>query len=1232
MANVINRFAKTNVLNEESVAKFVDYMSNVFADSEYADKIANVKKKLGTAKKNVVTKLGNAQNLIPALQKMLSISPTLIPESQFEAYQGLVDMLGERKAVLELQDINDVTRTTNDILDAINEQESLADELAERFDSYENKATDENGKLEFGETIKNMIADGTITEADADVMRKYKSSIVEAVTNEGMTEQEIADEKEVLIQSLNETNVDTERLPTRDEVKSARNLTKLLRQVNLQILTNAQLKTLSKIIDNINNGYLPHSAQLMTERLNSVINSEVLESAIENAKPLKLSAAYAKIKSLFMKNGKQFNEMLRRGPSYFIDEMFGNFKSKNIFKSLFEKAAQAESAFQSESHRISKILAKAQDKVAASFKNNPNKVLMSHFKMMTYLIQREYYFNPGNKQVNQAADYIRETIKKTKKGETKYGDREIEMLQDILNNYTDNEGNIDRAKLLESFNKAEINALNTIREVNDGLTETAMHTAAVIRGEKLNPLNNYVHLSVMPDYNPDADISSVASVVNYNNSLNPSTKAKTLIERTGTVKPLDFDVFSSVQNGARQTLMDYHLTEPIRTARKTLNETEKRLEENPSTTKQQWNIFNAIKNSFEETTSNLLMNSSLSSTIADEVVNEISKQGYRAILGSVPRFISELSSNIGFAVANPKAFINGLKYTNFTMTGNGVDVMNNVGSKQTNRLFHGDTLSGRVVDTSLLSQATGVKGGLAKNPIANALHIIHNNSTKKVKNVIELIADALISTPDKVLNRPMWFGTFANEFKKITGEDVDFDKIAANDDAYMQEFENVIEKAKDVADEMSVYSGASDNAYMGILKGANRPNQTVLKRVFNNFNNFMTRFAIYEYSAARQGIYAAMGDGSLSRQQGVALLAGVTARMTTYTLLSAMLGNAMLGAFGGGDDEEDKDEKSMLQSFGQALTSSATSLLFGRDFGNATKTLVNYGLEKVNEKFLGALREGEYDPYKDAIAYSMIPKEKKGKQTTLSDFILQMGGPFGPALKTAELAVKKATEEPKKKEGAIQRQKDELMIRLPLEVLGNLGWVPLYKDVRKIAIDKIYASLDKEQKEEALNQEQVKLKKQLSDMKKMRQNVEEQNAINTLRGQEGDPNILREINKKQRALYESDEQKKIREIKNERESKIEKSLLGPYDNQSDMKKYDPDLYEERFGEGTDWYESHKDEKYVEKRLREIKTGMEEEEFNYTPKKKGGLKKMDLKLKVNKSSFMFNKDGTKKRGQ
>jgi len=952
--------------------------------------------------------------------------------------------------VLTLEEKQKVIKDVNEILDEINAEQSQVLELADRMKSSQNKV-EEDGKLDYSKTVKSMLDNKEIDEKEADVMMKYQEEVSEEVEPEQESTEE---EKQNVIKQINSSKINADDLPTKDERDLAKNLSKLLNSKNLNRLSVRELNNLLKVIDNINNGYIPHYAQLLYERITALDNSAVLDKAISNAKPIPFSNLYARFKSLFTKN-KNFSELIRRNPLYYIDQVFGNFNTKEIFNSLFEKAAEAQAKFAFSEKQIAKRLKEAELKVAKSFNMNANKTTMSKYKMMAYLLQREFESNPNNKQVNPASKFLESTIDHIENGKSSFTERDVEMLREIQEKYSNADGQIDAKKLYDSFNSAEKSAIKEISDINDSMRDKAVYTSAIIRGDKISPLTDYVHHYALLDDSQQEDITGASSLNTYSNTLRPSTRAKSLLTRTGKATPLNFDVFAATQRGAKFVLMDYYLTEPIRTARKTINETSRLLKERKADKKQR-DIFNAISGAFDEATENLLTNAFMSTSLADDVVDYISKQGYRAVLASIPRFASELTSNVAFAtIVAPKDFSTGASMKKFIFSSDAAKAVFNLNSKQMNRLFPNHTLSGKMIDTSVMSDAVGVKGSRAKNDVANKIQQIYNLSLGKYTNAVELTADALISTPDKITMRPVWFGAFTNEFKNLTGTNPDFDKIANNDEAYMSENKENLEKATLVADKKSVLMGATDNAFMGILKGTSKPNQSGFIRAFNRFNNFMTTFLIYEYVTARTGIMAAMKGGQISRKQGVALLGGVTARMVLYTLLVNVLGSAMTGLF---VDDEEEDEKSFYQKIGQALASAFSSMILGRDFGNVTKTLVNYGVEKVNQEYLDFLREGEYDPYKDAIQYSVLPIDKQGKPEQI---LFNMMGPFSPSAKTAYLIAKKALEKPKEEEEAIERSEKEKNIRVPLEFFGNIGMVPLYKDIHKIVNAELYKDLEK---------------------------------------------------------------------------------------------------------------------------------------------------------------------------
>jgi hypothetical protein len=269
--------------------------------------------------------------------------------------------------------------------------------------------------------------------------------------------------------------------------------------------------------------------------------------------------------------------------------------------------------------------------------------------------------------------------------------------------------------------------------------------------------------------------------------------------------------------------------------------------------------------------------------------------------------------------------------------------------------------------------------------------------------------------------------------------------------------------------------------------------------------------------------------------------------MVLYTLIGQVLAESLTGMFDG-DDEEDKDyslnapieqpeTKSFEKKLGQSFASAFSSLLFGRDFGNATKSIINFGVEEFNKEQLDFLREGEYDAYKDAIQYTITPAEKKGKQTGLSDFLMKFTAAYGPILKTADLIVRKATEPDKKTAEAIQRQEDEKYVRIPLEILGNLGLIPMYKDIRKVVLQNMYKDLEK-------------------------------------------------------AERTAGDKKKTKE-----------EMLQGYENETDMKRYDRELWERTYGPNSPSYDEVEAAKEIDRQKRKIEQQLKDEMYDYTPKHK-----------------------------
>jgi len=253
-------------------------------------------------------------------------------------------------------------------------------------------------------------------------------------------------------------------------------------------------------------------------------------------------------------------------------------------------------------------------------------------------------------------------------------------------------------------------------------------------------------------------------------------------------------------------------------------------------------------------------------------------------------------------------------------------------------------------------------------------------------------------------------------------------------------------------------TGSTTNPFMGLLKTANDPDAGAIQKTLNTFNNYMTTFLIFEYHTAVNGIMNAIGKGELGRAKGIQLLAATTSRMVLYLFIGQILKQEIFG-------DEDDEELSTEDLLNKSIVSATSSLILGRGFGQATRGVINWGLEKTNEAYFDFLRDGEeYDYYRDAIAYTVLPMDADSRGSDVGDVLKQVTGPFGSMVKTVDLAIKKLTQTPPTEEEAVERRNKEIAQRLPLEVAGNLGFVPFYNDVRRMVLKNLYKDLRKSEK------------------------------------------------------------------------------------------------------------------------------------------------------------------------
>jgi hypothetical protein len=701
---------------------------------------------------------------------------------------------------------------------------------------------------------------------------------------------------------------------------------------------------------------------------------------------------------------------------------------------------------------------KVQDALIKSLGRNPNKVTRAKFLLGAYLMQKEFESNPNVKGVFSAIDLLDATIKQSQKvsTSTRYNDASVEVLKSIRDQIelrTADE--IEAIIKKEQGGKQMLAVADEIRKINDELTPKAQYVAGVIRGVPFMPYSQYMHRVVLKgenEYGEDSD-KALSDVMNKN--MMPSTRAKNLIERNAPEAPsVNFDPFASVNRGAKFVLTDYYMTKPVRTNKRLVN----KLGDLEDLNTRQREMVQFLMNASETLVKDMLVQAVNQDSMTTKVLNYIKRKGYQVTLGQVERAIAELGSNASYAAwVDPGAFKLGTTYRN--IYGNdGTDILRNVGSMQTTRLFPGG--EGTRFESSGLDQmraATSPGRAEMRNEAANKGRQIINQSFGRLESWSGGIADYLITKPDQMISRPLWFGSFAREFEARTGQKPDMKKIAENNGEYMDRYSQAIESATAKADDTSIKAGATDNAFLGMLNGTIRPDQAPLKNVITYINSYMTRFLIFEYVTARTAVQAMVGNGMMRKRDGVRLLAGVSSRMFAYQFIAGALRDTVASILYGDDD----DEKDLAERASESVVQGMASLVLGNTMGQLGRGAVAIPVELLNRNLIEASGD-EYGFGKRHVMPLIDINDDKQWKARVLDAGVRTFGPMSSAVRATLLGVELTAEEigMKKKRTDRARAEQEQM-RFLIKAAGAAGVLPFANDINYHYQRSIYKDIDK---------------------------------------------------------------------------------------------------------------------------------------------------------------------------
>ena len=422
-------------------------------------------------------------------------------------------------------------------------------------------------------------------------------------------------------------------------------------------------------------------------------------------------------------------------------------------------------------------------------------------------------------------------------------------------------------------------------------------------------------------------------------------------------------------------------------------------------------------------------------------------------------------------VTSPKIALRGFKsFGKFVMNpkkvNEAVDAMTALNSSQTTKLFDTDALSSKhsqMIDYGGRSSRSGSAISRMENLFGELLKY---TGVKSVGTLTDKVASKIITFPDQMMSRPLWFGSWATAFeaqvKKETGKTIkitsqDFSKIADGTSQYLSpEYKKARDMATARADAKTITLATSNNPFDSIIKNMRRVDDSTRLALYRMASAYMARFSLYEYGTARNAVLAMFKKGDMTKTQATALLAGITFRMSSYMVVYGTLTSLL-------DDElfdaEDYRDDELEDVMARQMVGSVLTLLTRGSLGNITNIIPSLAIEYgINKPMLGDLREGkEYDPYFHSIVFSLLNKEDLSGPPEEA-FMEVMSGPYGPLMRTLSRIITLSSRAVVSKQMQTRkRAEDELLERMTLEVMGNLGLLPFYKDIRRIILKQRFA-------------------------------------------------------------------------------------------------------------------------------------------------------------------------------
>ena len=1173
-ANIVARFGKVNMLSGISVSKFVDYMTKVFANAEYASKLneANsLKKDISKLSKD---KEKNA-NLRDLAQQFVKIDPSMVED--IDAYNEMASKVKEaiKGSTIRVQKVSFA--------------ETVNIENASKYIDKIIKAQNEKIRQEKAEEIQDLMGIDVSDFSYDDMMSllDIKKPITEY--NEGIIRGTIQKMFNIYSSIINET-INTGKDQFNDEdvefTQSQKDLVKSFMAINL---TSLRPKQALQAVDALANFLQNHS----TAKMQSVVSNY---TGIAGAK--EISQSNIKASQL-----KKYNIPL-------LGRVLGeNFTNLNI---LFERMFKG---FRVAGKVMDKMgFTKLVNNVAFATKQSNN--IIDRYVNEFYKRQANgeaYNTQYNNTERGLAAFMMRNVIGTAKEVQNEFNRRKNLIKESIKVLSEGNEQEKKKSELYQQvYDKIFSVAINPLspnqvlgtepqnaKEISERIDKTNLEGINFWFQEWLNKYDEMADVSLNIynkilekelNYTPDrffklstdtenVELSNDDSSFHYNNGtlykkessgLMVATKPEKLPineDNGNTSRYIDLSFDNNNSNSMYDALSDIHTAAPIRQIEGFLNS--KYFKDIIP----QQDDATILENRIDLYVKNIRNKNPYSSDEVDKVIkrlNRIAAIGVGQALGGPTQVIKQV-----FPVA-----------WNTIINAGGLDVLATFNDDKNNFIENsGYAIANRGVESQAQIQSINrLIDEAAKSKGEKLFQAVEKANQFWLKNFL-VNADVYIA-------KASWLTYYEQELKRLgLYETTIVDKNTASGNLQVStpginyKTHKLNKEAANYAQRMvDRQQNVSDSDLAGkIFSSKDAKTQAFVKGLMPFASFRMNQSARLGADIATLTSKVATAE---DKKIAIKSLSGYAVEAAIFRMLgigiSTLLGGIVLKAMG--KDEDDEEKKKRIDA-----------IIKGARTGTFTDVFSPLPLlDKIIQKG-------------GAVLLNKIEKETELPVSiygaTTQD-IAQGLGLFGIAAErltqTAELgnlvATGTYTDMFGKEKTISEKNREALSMFIVPSVLSNFGLVPT-----EVNTAVRYAIKDAKKKDVSPEEKEAKVERAA---KKEDENFQKFNALQKLREKAKSQEEMNAIDEKISLLEATPEEKKAIQEDRKAEKEMKQYLLTnpetgkKYDNENELKRYNPKLYKENFGTKSDWYEEHKDDKDVQKKLNKEIRKMEDVEEGY----------------------------------